>query len=135
MLVARPLSSPAKILADCQVSDAVGDLVYITGPMVGGKYVVTRADVTDLTKMPAVGVVIAKVSGTQAVIQRYGDVIGQYTGLVPGKVYWVGTDGRPSVTPPAAGVGQRAYWQAIGVAVDPDVLFLSPAADMKIQNG
>lgn len=136
MLVSRPLAGArTKTTAACQSSDSVGDLVYVSGSFSGNDYVVTKADVTQYVKMPTIAVITVKLSPTRCVIQFSGEVPGLYTGLSVGRVYFVGTDSRPTAVPPTPGLGQRLYLQSIGVAVDADVLRLNPLDDMKVRVG
>jgi hypothetical protein len=102
--------------------------------MVGADYTVSRADVSDYSKMPAVAVVLAKLTPTRAVIQFQGE-IALYSGLTPGRVYWVSDTGVPTATPPTPGVGQRKYWQSIGVAVDSARIKLEFQKDLKTRVG
>lgn len=138
MLVTRPLGYRAKTTAICAVEDMVGDFVYVTGGFTeAAEYQVSKADISHPEKMPVIAVIIAKISDTSCVIQFYGEVRNVYTGLVPGKLYFVGSDGRPSMSPPTppVGVNSRAYIQAAGVAVDEDILLFNPANEMKIRVG
>lgn len=126
MIVSRPLSATSFGTAVCGALDTVGDLVYISGPKVGGDYSVSRADPSDPLKFPAVGVITAKLSATRAVIQFGGEIRGIYTGLTPGKVYWVDPAGLPTDIPPSPSLGGTMRLQSIGVAMDSDVLRFEP---------
>jgi len=118
MIVARPRSDGAIATAVCTAAEVVGDLVYISGAKVGADYSVRTADNTLTAKMPAIGVIVAKISSTRALIQLQGETT-LFTGLTPGTVYWVGDTGQPTSTPPSpTGPGARKYWQSIGVATD-----------------
>lgn len=133
MLVVRPLGGKARVTASCLTTDAVGDLVYVAGSIAGNDYDVAKVDVGDYTKMPAFGVIVAKLSTTRCVVQMSGEVVGIYTGLTEGRVYFAGSDGRPSLTPPAPGLSGRAYLQSVGLAVSADVLKIEPINDMKVR--
>ena len=135
MIVTRPQGTQIRGTAVCVGSDSPGDLVYVTGGLTGFDYQVTKADVTQYFKMPVIAVIISKISSTRAVVQFEGEIKNQYTGLVPGRVYFVGSTGRPSLTPPIPGAGARAYVQSIGVAIDQTILKLTPVADMKVRVG
>lgn len=137
MLVTRPLGYRAKTTAICAAEDAVGDFVYVAGGANGFEYQVSKADISHPEKMPVIAVIIAKISETSCVIQFYGEVRDVYTGLIPGKLYFVGSDGRPSISPPspAGGENSRAYIQAAGVAVGESVLLFNPANELKIRVG
>lgn len=134
MIVSRPRSEGLLATATCTAGEAVGDLVYIAGNKVGADYNVRKADITDFTKMPAVAVVIHKISPTKAVIQ-FGGEVGLFSGLTPGHVYWVSDAGTPTATPPLPGLGQRKYQQAVGVAVDSGRIKLEFLKDLKTRVG
>lgn len=129
MIVARLRSVDRIIAATCQITDVVGDLVCV----LAGNKVVKRADVLDYFAMPAIGVIINKPTTTKASVQVLGLVKGLYTGLLPGRLYFVGADGRPSALPPTG--SQRRFVQAIGTALDTDVLFLLPGTHMTAIRG
>lgn len=117
------VQNPKSFLANCLVSDAVGDWVYVSGPPVGGCYTVTKASIFDSGKLPAVGVVISKPSTTQCHVQWIGEVVAIYSGLEIGRTYLLGDDSRPtrfvSATTPS-------YTQRLGVAVSSTVLLVVP---------
>lgn len=114
--------------AVCDVTDAVGNLVYINGPPVGGLFNVTTADPANPPKMPAVGAILQKTSPTQCVIQLYSVVRDVYVGLTPGGVYVVGTDGRPAADgdPNYPVGGGTTQFQQIGVAASATEMILFP---------
>lgn len=134
MLVTRPLSQGTKASASCPSSAVVGDLVYVNGDQASGMYSVGLADPSQYAKMPAIAVVVAKLTSTSAVIQFRDEVRGIYSGLIPGRVYFVGANSRPTLTPPTPGVG-RAYLQSIGVAVDQFILRLDPVKLLTTRTG
>ena len=103
--------------AVCQATDAVGDCVYGSGP-----YQVSRADPYDWGKMPAIGVIESK-SGTDCLVHTFGEVPGLYTGITPGKILFVGQDGRLSHTAPAG----SSFVQTMGAAVSGEVVLLIPS--------
>ncbi len=93
--------------ADCLSTDSVLDYVYVTGDAVLGKIQVAMVDIDDLGKMPAIGVIVSKVTplGTECVVRRIGDII--TSGLTPNLVYWIDTNARavnPRPSDPVAGV-------------------------------
>lgn len=136
MFVTRLLSDRTKTTAICTAEDMVGDLVYVSAGISGSEYQVAKADVSHPEKMPVIAVIIAKLSETRCVIQLQGEVRNVYTGLVPGKIYFVGADGRPTTTPPAPmGAGLKAYIQTAGVAVGESVLLFNPVNEIKIRIG
>ena len=114
------------------LTDQVGDAVYIRG-QANGYYKVARTDISISTKMPAVGVIIRKWGFTNALVQFGGEVRDIYTGLSPGKVYFINSVGRP-VLPPIdpADVGGRAYTQILGVALDVGVLLIKPSDNLVV---
>lgn len=57
------------------------------------------ADCTDIDFMPAVGVVEEIVDATHAKV-RIGGRFSGFSGLTPGKIYFVGEDGELTITPP-----------------------------------
>jgi hypothetical protein len=108
------------------LTDQVGDAVYIRGAA-NGYYKVARVDVSTVNKMPSIGVIIRKWGFTNALVQFFGELNGVYSGLVPGKRYFLDTSGRPALIPPnPASTGGRAYTQIIGIALDVEVLFINP---------
>jgi hypothetical protein len=109
--------------------------VHVSGAIVGNDYQVAKVDVLDGAKMPAIGIVSYKISSTRAIVILDGDVAGVYTGLTPGRVYFVGTNSRPTLTPPNPGPGQKLYLQAVGVAVDTGILRFWPRTDPMVKVG
>jgi hypothetical protein len=107
----------------CQASDSVGDLVRISGPVVGRVYAVTKADPSDATKMPAIGTVIQKFTATTCLIQKTGLLsLSGLPALMTGHLVFVGLDGKPTTTRPfpgASGTG-FAIVQAVGIAAATD---------------
>lgn len=131
MIVAKQLGSQRLATAICLATDIVGDLLYINGNITGADYQTEKADPVN-NKMPAIAVIIYKITATRCVIQLEGNVNGIYTGLAAGKTYYVDATGRPSLVPPAAPVNGKAYVQPIGVAVDAGVLRFGPSRQMTI---
>ena len=109
----------------CLSSDAVGDCLALRDVATGtGRWRVTRADPTQGTRMPAIGVLIRKNTPTTGIMQRVGMVRGLYSGLNPVRLVWVGLDGRPTQTCPGSHVA-AVIIQRIGAPVAGDVLFLT----------
>lgn len=110
----------------CLSTDAVGDVVALRDTAtVTGRWRVQRADPLDEDRMPGIGILIRKVTPTTGIMQRVGNVRGVYTGLPFARTYWVGTDGRPTDILPIPDLGDGVIVQRFGMAVAPDVLFLT----------
>lgn len=135
MIVAKPLQDVQLATAICDTTDAVGDFVYVSGNKSGSDYSVAKADPTTYAKIPAVAVITYKITATKAVIQFKGEVKNIYTGLTPGKTYFLGTAATPTDTPPVPGIGQKAYVQIIGVATDSTILRLLPVGTITARVG
>ncbi len=119
--------SQTKIAAVCVASDAVNDLVYVTGPAVDGLAQVSRADIADVTKMPVIGIITTKSTPTRCTVALGGVVA--IAGLLPGATYFVGPSGQPTPVRPPTGPGGR-FIQAVGVALDAGRLSLNPVPHM-----
>jgi hypothetical protein len=117
-------SGTVSVRAACTPSDAVGDLVYVTGPAALGVMQVSRVDISSAQKVPAVGVITAKASPSTCRVVLSGVVQG--AGLTPGARYFAGTDGRPTPIRPLAALGGR-FIQSIGVALDEMHLAIAPS--------
>lgn len=113
--------------ANCLSSDAVADCVYITGSKIGDYYQVTKADPHNgVVKMPAIGVIIEKMSPTLCRVQVTGEMEGIVTGLTPGRVVFVSSTGTLTHSLAVPGAGQLAYIQSMGVAASTDVVLVVP---------
>jgi hypothetical protein len=121
--------------ADCLATDALGDCVYITGDAVGDRYQVTKADPTDYSKMPAVGVIVSKVSATQCRVQFIGELVDIYSGLTVRKTAFVGLDGRIAESPPIPAPVGYAFSQTLGTVIDSGRILLTPNFHMIKQVG
>ena len=117
--------------AVCQASDQPLDLVRIAGPSVGGVYNVTKVDITDRTKVPAIGIILDKPTSTTCFVQTKGEV--DIVGLIPGKKYFVGIDARVTSIQPAPDPGQIACAQIIGIALDVSKLLLEPSFNVCVK--
>lgn len=122
-------------LGNCLASDEVGDCVRVTGAEVAGRVQVTKVDPTVPDTDQAVGIIVDKIDTTTCIVMLNGMMRDVYTGLVPGKRYWIGsdsklTDVRPSPDP---GVGSYYYLQLMGVAMDDEVLRLDPQLPMVLR--
>ncbi len=117
-------SGTVSVRAACTPSDAVGDLVYVTGPAIAGAMQVSRVDISTSLKVPAVGIITAKSSPSSCRVVLSGVV--PSSGLTPGARYFAGADGKPTPTRPPASPGGR-FIQSVGVALDETRLALSPS--------
>lgn len=102
----------------------VGTLVYLKG-----RLDVDIADPSTRATMPAVGVIVRRNEST-VTVQVAGIVENVFRGLTPGQMYFTDYEGRLSPTPPVPPSGGFAYFQAVGVALDEDLLDLSPSMNM-----
>lgn len=121
-VVARNRSAPQKIIAGCQATDAVGDFVSIISDAVLGVMQVEKVDVTDLSTMPAIGVIDKKLSATDCLVQVSGTFI--TTGLTAGAPYLIGIDSQLSITPPVPALTGLAVAQGVGSAISSTKLLL-----------
>lgn len=80
-------------LADCLVTDAVGDCVYTTANPVAGIYQVTKSDPYTLETLPSVGVIRTKLTTTRCEVQFAGEMPGVYGSLDLAKPLFLGFDG------------------------------------------
>lgn len=122
------LTEGFELPANCQGTDQVGDMVYVSGDSIGGIIQVSKVDITDYSKMPGVGVIVSKSSSTQCVILRYG--ILSVLGLIPGKTYFVDFNGAPTATRPVATGGQKVFVQVLGVAMDSSRMLFNPSFNL-----
>lgn len=108
--------------AGCLVTDAVGDVVRVSGAAVAGVPQVTKCDPSDVAKMPAVGILTAKAGATTCTVQRLSSVDLSATAIIftPGNRVWVSYTGQPTTTIPPAGLSPSGYvmLQPLGVATD-----------------
>lgn len=108
--------------ANCLAGDAVGNVVYISGPPVSGVMQVAQADATVSGKRPSVGVIVSKEAATDCTIQSRdltGDI---FSGLTTSLSYFLGTGGTLIATPPSGHPSQL-----IGVAASTTALLLNVA--------
>ena len=114
-------------IGNCLASDEVGDCVRVTGDQVGGRVQVTSMDPTNPTEDQAIGIIIDKINATTCMVIFQGTMRDVYTGLVPGKRYWVGSDAKlTDVLPSPAPAGGVYHLQLMGVAMDDEELLLNP---------
>ena len=124
---ARATFAAKSFLATCLSTDLVGDCVYSRAdPGLDGIYQVERADPRDPAKVPAVGVIIEKLTGTSCWVQWIGEL--PSGGLVHSRQAFVGPDGRltQDATLLVPLVGGVLFVQNMGVAMSPNILLLMP---------
>lgn len=84
----------------------------------------TGVDITDPTKMPAIGVIQSKSTPTLCVVQVAGPIpIGS---LDPGKIYFIGHTKQASRPCPVPAPGSSLMVQIVGMALDENRLMLEP---------
>ena len=112
--------------ADCLATDAVGDIVRIRAAKVGNRFQVEKVDIANPVSPPAVAIVKKKYSATDCIVHFHGPLKNTYTGLVPGRAYYVGSDSRPAISGdanyPLSGVD---FFQQMGVSTSDDELLVS----------
>lgn len=113
--------------ANCLAGDIVGALVYVTGPAVSGRMQVATADPDNLSKMPAIGMLITKTSPTDCKVRLFG--LTTVGGLTPNERYFVGPGGT-YVTPAGLSATRPMYSQSIGQAADATRLMLEFSKDI-----
>ena len=126
MALSRPnpeaLFAHKKVRAQCLAGDVVGNCVYAHGPRVDDDYVVRTADPANAAKMPAFGVIIAKLDDTHCWVQLTGENDELMTGMLLTRPVFVGADGALSQTLPPA----PAFVQFMGTPMAPDTVWLAP---------
>jgi len=121
-------SQVIRIRVNCLATDVVGQAMHITGDMVSGAYQVAVVDITDFTKLPAVGLLVLKSSPTAGIVLVSGIVV--RAGLLPGRLYFAGPDGFPTVNRPTAGSAAGAFVQVLGKALSSTKLLLSVSPNL-----
>lgn len=122
------VNNPARYVAEpafCQPADAVLNLVYIDGPKISGIPQVATVDMTDEAKQPIYGVIIAKTSPTDCLVQTEGILITPFA-LVPNEVYFASLSGTLTNVAPTAPPAGFAIVQPVGLAIDTNQLRLIP---------
>jgi hypothetical protein len=80
--------------------------------------------------MPAVGIIIEKLTATTCVVQMYGpaSVPGDITDLQPGKRCFVGYNSKPTIVPPSVADSPtgKMMLQIVGIALDDDEMEIMP---------
>lgn len=80
---------------NCTAAEAVNDAVYLFTANE-----VRKADATDLTTAPAIGIIVSKTSATECNVSTDGEC-STFTGLTPGALYFLakGSPGQITTTP------------------------------------
>jgi len=111
---------------ECLSGDSVGDVVYVRGDATaGGIWKVGQATNLDRAKMPAVGILVSKITATEGVIRRIGAVEGVFSSLDVTKQVFVGEDGQITQTAPIPALNEKVWVQKLGFAIASDVLWLT----------
>jgi hypothetical protein len=108
----------------CTILEEPGHVVYLMSTD-NGKDVVRKAIPSDYAKLPAVGIIIDKASGTSCRVQWLGETPSLYSGLEVGKMYFLNTSSQLSLSPPAPTTGDL-FVQVIGVAISASRIFVKP---------
>jgi len=120
----------------CTAAEQVGRFVYIAGARDAyGRFPVRLADPGDRTKMPAYGLVTAKVGDTLCTVQTTGDVTGILTGLDTSgsDTYMVDYNGTITRTRPALGPSGYTLIQIVGIALDTDMFRIQTNFKMSVR--
>jgi len=109
--------------ADCSLATVVGDAVYITG---SSSVAPAMAD-SKLT-MPAIGIVVEKLTSTSCKVRRFGEAT-VFAGLVAGATYRVSelVPGAITLNPaPLPGILPIFVYQSMGFGVNGSTLAIDP---------
>lgn len=121
--------------ADCTVNEQVGMWVCISGTKVAGRDQVRKADPTDYTRWPSVGVVVSKETDTRCFVQWFGETTDIFSGLDAGEPYFVGSDSYSSDNSPTPAPGGEARAQKIGVATSETQIYVMPSDRWHLRKG
>lgn len=97
--------------------------MYVVGDPIGGRDQVSTADPSDYDMLPAVGVVIDKLTATMCNVMWRGETPDIFTGLATGEIYFLGVDGMASSLPPDVVPGGM-FVQVVGVATAPERMYI-----------
>lgn len=120
--------------ANCLAGDVISAAVRITGPYIAGLAQVTTCDITLAGGYPAVGVLVAKSSPTDCIVQVSGPCA-LFLGLTPNATYFVGLTGQPALAPIGPSGSGRASIQSLGIAIDVTTLQLSVSPNRFLRSG
>jgi len=119
--------------AVCTGAEQPLDWVYIGGTS-GGNPVVSKVDITNGDKMPAIGVIASKPTNTTAVVCTLGPLSG-FSGLPLTRPHYIGLDSRAQSTPPTPPVGGKIYQQTVGLPFSTSQLYIFPNANLIVRKG
>lgn len=119
--------------ANCAAGDAVKDIVYVSGPKAGGRYTVSKVNITSVTVEAAIGIgiITSKSASTICTVQLFGLMSGVYTGLTPGKRLFAGIDARLTEVAPSPATG-KLLQQRIGYAMSDDTVLIAPMEPTRV---
>ena len=123
---AAQLSTPG-FDAICLAGDAVGDGVYFFAPLLGGTPRVTKVDITDNGKMPAVGIIVEKSTSTTCFVQTSGLVENLPFSLSTGLRVFFTNSGLSDSIPGTTG----DFAQIAGFATDTDSMVIDLGAPIR----
>lgn len=118
-----PSTSSNTFIATCASYITVGHLVRINSS--------GHADICDISNasfMPSVGVVVQKLSSLSCKVQVSG-VASVASPLVPGEIYYVGSNSKLSERPTPA-VGQSLFLQPVAVSISPTSIMINPSLNL-----
>lgn len=122
--------SPVEDLtAECRPTDQVGDIVCVVGDSIHGVIQVGKADPMHFNKMPGACIISRKFDDIHCILIRSG-IVYCPSGLVPGRIAFLGFNGLPTSVRPTPPVDQFCFIQTLGVAMDSTRLLLNPSFNM-----
>lgn len=123
-------SALSKVSAYCLATDEVGDVVSPRDASLNSVMQVTRVDPTDLSTMPAIGVIVSKESNTQCTVLMHGVIPAGAlidTPAMANDRLFVGRNGRLTTTAPT---GPSLFLQVFGVALWGNDILVRPSLDL-----
>ncbi len=120
-LINNPIEEPLVFDAICTSSESVGSCVRVVSSMTG-VYTVNKVDITDKTKMPAIGIITDKQSAIACTVAYYGYVSSSST-LVIGKPVYINTNAE-LVFEKQDGL---VFNQLMGYSLSENSLFINPS--------
>ena len=120
-------------LAICTAAEDVGHWVYVEVEKTAtDPEEVRKANPTDFNKMPAVGVIISKITATLCEVQWFGETPDVLSGLGVGEVHYLAHDGTAKSDPPIPG-GSPVFWQTLGIGLSADSLYVKPDDQLRLR--